>query len=260
MTAPRLIAFDLDDTLAASKSPVSPRMAQALARLLAVRPVCVISGGAPPQFRDQLLSRLPAQTNLADLHLMPTCGTQYLRHDGTQWREVYAQGLDERLKARVAASLEARARELGLWEPDERVHGDRIEDRGSQITFSALGQNASPEDKRAWDPTGTKRLTLRAAVAADVPELSVRAGGSTSLDITEMGVDKAFGLRRLSEFTGIGLDEMLFVGDRLDEGGNDYPVVALGVPTLAVTGPDDTLAQIDALISRLGATTRKDEA
>ncbi|MCL1840849.1 MAG: HAD-IIB family hydrolase [Propionibacteriaceae bacterium] len=257
MTQPRLIAFDLDDTLAASKSSISPAMAQALARLLAVRPVCIISGGAPPQFRDQVLSKLPDGIDLANLHLMPTCGTQYLRHDGTQWREIYAHALDAALKARVIASLEAHARALGLWEPDGRVRGERIEDRGSQITFSALGQQALPDDKRAWDPTGVKRLTLRAAVAADVPELSVRAGGSTSLDITEMGVDKAFGLQRLSEFTEIPLEDMLFLGDRLDEGGNDYPVVLLGVPVLAVTGPDDTLAQIDALVARL---TNKEDA
>jgi len=260
MTEPRLIAFDLDDTLAASKSAIGPAMARALANLLAVRPVCIISGGGPPQFEEQVLSRLPDDANLADLHLMPTCGTRYLRHDGTGWREIYAHSLDAALKAKVAASLETRARELGLWEPEERVRGERIEDRGSQITFSALGQEARPDDKRAWDPTGQKRLALRAAVAADVPELSVRAGGSTSIDITETGIDKAYGLARLSEMTGIALTDMLFLGDRLDEGGNDYPVALLGVPTLGVTGPDDTLAQIEALVARLRPTAKEDAA
>ena len=83
---PRLVAFDLDDTLAPSKSPVDPRMARLLGRLLDVMEVCVISGGRFEQFRDQLLSRLPAGSRLERLHLMPTCGTRYYRWDGARWR------------------------------------------------------------------------------------------------------------------------------------------------------------------------------
>jgi phosphomannomutase len=43
------------------------------------------------------------------------------------------------------------------------------------------------------------------------------------------------------------------VGDRLDEGGNDYPVKALGVECIAVEGWEDTAAHLDALIPRLAA-------
>ena len=254
MSLPRLIAFDLDDTLAESKSPITSDMAGLLAGLIDVRPVCVISGGQFSQFQTQVLDRLPVTTRWARLHLMPTCGTRYLRHDGQRWRQVYAHDLPAELRARAAASLERRARELRLWEPDAVVRGERIEDRGSQITFSALGQQAAPADKRAWDPGGDKRLALRAAVADDLPELSVRAGGSTSIDITEAGIDKGFGLRHLAQETGIPLGDMLFFGDRCDPGGNDYPVVELGVPVRAVTGPDDTARQIRVLLPALRDT------
>jgi len=251
MDHPRLVAFDLDDTLAESKAPISAEMAQALGDLLAQVPVCVISGGMWSQIARQVVDNLPPDAPLTNLHLMPTCGTRYLRHDGTAWHEVYSHPLDPGLRRRAIESLERRARELGLWEPDDAVWGDRIEDRGSQITFSALGQRAPAAAKRAWDPTGAKRLALRAAVAADVPELSVRAGGSTSIDITEAGVDKAFGLTRLTQTTGIPAAAMLFFGDRLDEGGNDYPVTRIGMPVRSVTGPEDTLQQVRALTAQL---------
>ena len=247
----RLVAFDLDDTLADSRSPLDPAMAVALKRLVELVPVGIISGGHFPQFADQILAYLPKGTNLANLTLLPTCGTRLLKYADGDWQQVYAYDLTTDEKDRVIASLRRRAIELGYWEPDQLVRGERIEDRGSQVTFSALGQKARLRDKRAWDPDGTKRHALRDAVAADVPDLEVAAGGSTSVDVTRKGVDKAYGIRQLSLQTGIPLSDFLFIGDRLEPGGNDYPVVRLGVATIAVTGWRDTLACITDLCYRL---------
>ena len=231
--SPRLIAFDLDDTLAPSKSPLDPRMADLLAQLLDRVEVCVISGGQFAQFKMQVIDTLPEipDAALAKLHLMPTCGTQYFRFE-SEWIQVYAQNLTKDEKDRALSAVEVTARELGYWEPD--TWGPILEDRGSQITFSALGQAAPVASKVAWDPTGEKKNRLRESVQALLPDLEVRSGGSTSIDITRQGIDKAYGMTRLSELTGISLDEMLFIGDRLDPDGNDYPVKVLGVPTHAV--------------------------
>ncbi len=258
---PRLVAFDLDDTLAPSKSPMPPQMAAALRDLLEVVPVCVISGGQIGQFHEQVVSRLGADDDkLSRLHLMPTCGTRYYTHKPGQpaaaegWQMVYANDLSQDQKERAQAVLEARARQLGLWE--DKTWGPVLEDRGSQITFSALGQQAPLEAKRAWDPTGEKKSWLRDAVAAELADLEVRSGGSTSVDITLKGVDKAYGMRKLAGVTGIGLSEMLFVGDRLDPQGNDYPVKALGVACHAVTGWQDTAEYVSSLAARLAQKAR----
>lgn len=249
----RLVAFDLDDTLAESKSAIKPEIGLALARLLGVTQVAIISGGALPQFEAQVLGRLPDGADLGHLHILPTCGTRYMHFADGAWRDVYRHYLTDGEKAAAIASLTKRAKQLGLWEPDDKLSGGRIEDRGSQITYSALGQEAAPAVKRAWDPTGAKRHALRDAVAADLPELSVGAGGSTSIDITRHGVDKAYGMKALAAQTGIPLDEMVFVGDRTEPGGNDYSVVQLGVRTIPVTGWCDTLAVIDKLCEQMGA-------
>src|SRR5699024_941401 len=140
-------------------------------------------------------------------------------------------------------------RRLGLWA--EHTWGPILEDRGSQITFSALGQAAPLAEKKAWDPTGARKESLRAAVAELLPGLEVRSGGSTSVDITRKGVDKAYGMTRLAEQTGVPLDDMLFIGDRLDEGGNDYPVKALGVECEAVTGWEETVVLVRELVLAL---------
>jgi len=234
-----LVAFDLDDTLAPSKSSLDPRMATLLAELLAVVEVCVISGGQFGQFESQLIAGLPASAAplFSRLHLLPTCGTQYYRW-ASGWQQQYAENLTAEQTQLALSVMERGARQLGLWE--SRTWGPILEDRGSQVTFSALGQDAPVAEKKSWDPTGAKKESLRAAVADLLPELEVRSGGSTSIDITRKGIDKAYGMRKLAALTGIPIERMLFVGDRLDPGGNDYPVKATGVRTFAVEGWQDT--------------------
>ncbi|QYF73743.1 HAD-IIB family hydrolase [Cryobacterium sp. PAMC25264] len=248
---PRLVAFDLDDTLAPSKSPIDQRMATLLVRLLEVAEVCVISGGQFAQFSMQVIDNLAGvdDSALARLHLMPTCGTQYYRHQSGDWEQVYAENLTDDQKQRALAAVETTARELGYWETE--TWGPILEDRGSQITFSALGQAAPVASKTKWDADGAKKTALREAVQALLPDLEVRSGGSTSVDITRRGIDKAYGMTRLAELTGIPLADMLFIGDRLDENGNDYPVKALGVDCVAVENWEDTASVLDDLIPTL---------
>lgn len=250
--APLLVAFDLDDTLAPSKSPIDPRIGELLVALAERVKVAVISGGQLAQFKAQLVDRLPASAEavLSNIHLLPTCGTQYYRIHSDGIETIYARSLSDDEKTRALAAVEEEARKLGLWE--ENTWGDILEDRGSQITFSALGQSAPLEAKTAWDPTGAKKNSLRKAVAERIPDLEVRSGGSTSVDITHRGIDKAYGMRQLAEQTGISLDDMLFVGDRLDVDGNDYPVLAMGVECHAVEGWEDTADYLEQLIPTLG--------
>lgn len=253
MPTPRLVAFDLDDTLAPSKSAIDPRIGELLIALAERVEVAIISGGQLEQFRLQVVDRLPEASLdvLSHIHLLPTCGTQYYRIQAEGITTVYAHALTDDEKSRALAAVEAEARRLGLWESE--TWGEILEDRGSQITFSALGQRAPLAAKTAWDPTGAKKNALREAVAAVIPDLEVRSGGSTSVDITHRGIDKAYGMRQLSEQTGIALEDMLFFGDRLDPDGNDYPVLTLGVPCRAVEGWEDTAGQLEQLAPTLPA-------
>ncbi|MFE7844140.1 HAD-IIB family hydrolase [Microbacterium sp. NPDC057407] len=251
MKTPRLVAFDLDDTLAPSKSAIDPRIGDLLVALAERVEVAIISGGQLAQFTAQVVDRLPDASAgaLSRLHLLPTCGTQYYRLTADGVVTVYAHSLTDDQKTRALTAVEEEARRLGLWEAE--TWGDILEDRGSQITFSALGQRAPLDAKTAWDPTGEKKNALRAAVAERLPDLEVRSGGSTSVDITHRGIDKAYGMRQLAAQTGIELDDMLFVGDRLDPDGNDYPVLAMGVACQAVDGWEETADFLDGLIPTL---------
>ncbi|KAL4780051.1 HAD-like domain-containing protein [Aspergillus varians] len=133
----------------------------------------------------------------------------------------------------------------------EKAWGERIEDRGSQITFSALGQQAPLTEKEKWDPDFAKRRVIQADLRQWLPDMSVNMGGATSVDFTKKGVDKAYGLRRLSEHSRTALEEMVFVGDAIFPGGNDYPAFELGLKTVKVKNPDGTLAAIAGIVACL---------
>lgn len=243
----RLVAFDLDDTLAPSKSRLDPEMAELLGELIIRVPVCIISGGRFEQFSAQVLDALDTSADLADLHLMPTCGTQYFQWSDSGWNQVYSEDLTDAQKSAVIDALTAGEAELGFTDP--QTWGPKIEDRGSQITFSALGQQAPVDAKKAWDPTGAKKEALREFVAVRVPELEVRSGGSTSVDVTRKGVDKSYGMEKIKTELGLTNADILFVGDRLDEGGNDYPVKAMGIGCVAVQEWQQTAIFVRGLIA-----------
>lgn len=250
----KLIAFDLDGTLAPSKSHLPDRIAELLEQLLTHYEVCVISGGKFGQFETQLLSGLQLEpAKLKKLHLMPTCGTQYYTHGISTWEQVYAENFTDDEKAKIITALEEGIDHLAYRE--KRVYGDIIEDRGSQITFSALGQDIVAELgdegvalKEAWDPTTEKKNKLRDLVAGKIPQFEVRVGGGTSIDITKPGIDKAYGMNKLMNMLQLSREDILFLGDRLAEGGNDYPVKAMGIDSIEVSQWEDTALVLEGII------------
>jgi HAD superfamily hydrolase (TIGR01484 family) len=244
-----LVAFDLDGTLATSKQPLLESMGEALADLLAVAHVAVISGGDWPQFQKQVASRLPARADLSKLWLMPTTGTKLYQHKDREWRATYAELFADDQKKEILEAFDAALEATGF--KPEKTWGERIEDRGSQITFSALGQEAPITEKEVWDPLFAKRKVIQADLLKRLPDLSINMGGTTSIDITRKGVDKGYGLKRLSAASEIPLDQMMFIGDAIFPGGNDYPAKELGLPTVQVQDPNGTLAAIAAIIACL---------
>jgi HAD superfamily hydrolase (TIGR01484 family) len=252
----RLIVFDLDGTLAESKSPLDAALAGLLEDLLAIVRVAVISGGAWPQFETQLLPGLSPGSRLGELFLLPTCGTRLYVFDDA-WRLESSEDFTRKERAAIMEALRTTARELRL--DDLPQWGDRIEDRGGQITLSALGQQAPLDVKKAWDPDLAKRRSLQARLMQLIPGFGVQIGGSTSIDVTRKGVDKAYGLKKLRDRLGIPTRGMIFVGDALFPGGNDHPAIGTGAVCIAVANPRDTKLVIETIIACLNGDLLVDD-
>jgi len=240
-----LIVFDLDGTLAPSKSAIDDEMGSLLRGLLDVEKVAIISGGDFPQFQEQVLGHLPPGSNVAKLSILPTSGTKYFTYDG-QWRKLYSDDLTDDEKRKIEDALNQAVTQSG-FQPQESW-GERIEDRGTQITYSALGQQAPLEAKAKWDPDFAKRQKIKSILDGLLPNFSVRLGGTTSIDVTRPGIDKAYGIRKLRDVLNIPIAQMLFIGDALFPGGNDYPAKEAGADSIQVRDPDECKRVIETII------------
>ncbi len=247
----KLIVFDLDGTLAESKTAIDEEMAKIFSALINVAKVAIISGGDWPQFEKQVLTHLPKGKLLKHLSILPTCGTKFYQYKAG-WKKLYSEDFTDDEKKKIITSLNAAVEEQGF--KPKKIWGEQIEDRGSQITYSALGQEAPLNAKREWDPGFAKRKKIKMALSKTIPEFSVNLGGTTSVDITKPGIDKAYGIKKLKEILNIKKKEMIFIGDAIFPGGNDYPAKETGVTSICIKDPNETKRVIQGIIACLDKT------
>ncbi|HTC52621.1 MAG TPA: HAD-IIB family hydrolase [Steroidobacteraceae bacterium] len=244
----KLVIFDLDGTLAESKAAIDAEMAQLLDNLLGLVKVAVISGGDWQQFETQVLAHLGQDERLSNLSLLPTCGTRFYRY-AQHWELLYAEDFTAGEKAKILDALQRAM--AGAGDRPQRVWGEIIEDRGSQITYSALGQLAPLPQKKQWDPDSAKRKQMITDLESLLPEFSVHLGGATSIDITQRGIDKGYGVRKLRDLLRIEIYQMIFIGDALFPGGNDFPAKQAGALSIQVRDPHETKRVIETITACL---------
>lgn len=235
----QLIVFDMDDTLTETKSKIDQEMLNLLYKLLKKKKVAIISGAKYEQIENQILKSLNCQEkDLENLYIFPTCATSFYAYKNG-WVNIYTEKIGEEDKEKIMLAF-SRAFKQARFVPPKKLHGKLIEDRGSQITFSALGQFAPVEQKKKWDSDKRKRIKIRKFLLEYIPHLEVLVAGTTSIDVTKKGIDKGYGIKQMEKYLNIPKDKMLFFGDALEEGENDYPVKQAGVDCVAASGPEDT--------------------
>ncbi|KND48791.1 MAG: phosphomannomutase [Parcubacteria bacterium C7867-003] len=238
----KAIVCDLDGTLAKSKSSLTPEMSEVICKLLPNYNFVVVSGGAYSQFQKQFLSNFNCPKELLkNLYLFPTMGSTCFVYDleTDSWKQLYDEQFTELEKREIIEALNSAILECGIDVSDP--FGEIIEDRGSQITFSGRGQNAPIEVKVVWDHDQIKRRAMVESLMKKIPQYEISIGGTTSVDITRKGVDKAYAIGKIKELLKIGVEDIIFIGDALFKGGNDSPVKRTGVDYVQADGPDETL-------------------
>ena len=235
----RALIADIDDTICPSTKPVHPEMAREIDRIIASgRLFAFISGSTLDQLYAQLAPYLTQP-----FHILAASGTHYatVTYKGGKpvREEKYQHGFDAAERAEILAAFEALLAQTQV--KSLTTMEDQLQDRGSQITLSALGRNAPEQAKRGFDPDGSRRREWVAILRQRLGgRFSMRIGGTSSIDITPLGVDKAWGIRRFLELHGILPSEALFFGDKLDPLGNDYPALQV-VDCMAVRDEKHTL-------------------
>ncbi|WP_017258838.1 HAD-IIB family hydrolase [Pedobacter arcticus] len=253
----KLIIFDLDGTLAKSKSAIDIEMAGHLSALLKVVHVAIISGGDWSQFEKQILDHLTRKDLQRKLSILPTCGTKFYQYKES-WQQLYAENFTDTEKTKIIDKLNQAVKDAGL--DIKKTWGEQIEDRGSQITFSALGQKAPLAEKKDWDSDFSKRKKIKNTLDKSLQQFSITMGGTTSVDITKAGIDKAYGIHKLEEVLDIKISEMIFIGDALFEGGNDHPAKKTGVACIQVRDSEETKRVIETMVACLNGNSKREKA
>lgn len=237
----KLIVFDLDGTLTESKSDMDSEMAGLLKKLLEKKMAAIIGGGKYETFQKQFLAKLDASPELLkNLFIFPVTATVFYKYGPRGWEEVYRESLSKEEKEKVLAAFEKTFQELNYKHPD-KIYGELIEDRGGEITFSALGQESPLEAKEKWNKENRDiRAKMEETLQKLLPDIEVKVAGLTSIDVTRKEVDKAYGIRQMEKYLGVPIKEMLFVGDDFSHEGNDEPVLKTGVLSFEVKGVEET--------------------
>lgn len=259
----KVLSFDVDQTLNVAKTPIPDNIADLLIGCLrADFKICPISGQKFDQFLVQIVDRLVERgatpKDLENLHLFVAQGTQYYKYADNDWQQVYSFPLTDSQVQKITSAIESAAKELNYWEADKLQPGDEIiENRLSQVTFSALGQKAGTKEKYAWDPDCKKREAIVKRAKELAPEFDYEIGGTTSINAITPGMNKVFGMTHLMEELNVEKSDILYFGDMTQPGGNDYPVVQMGIDTITVRSHEDTAF---ALRGILGVTNHFSEA
>ncbi|PIN93479.1 hypothetical protein COU54_02805 [Candidatus Pacearchaeota archaeon CG10_big_fil_rev_8_21_14_0_10_31_24] len=236
----QFLVFDVDNTITESCSEITDEMAGILNKLR--EEIVFISGTHAFELKRMVSSKLNRKH-----HLLANVGTHYLLVYPDKEEEIYYETLDEEEKKEIILSLKKLKEEYKLLPLTSEE--DQIQDGGSQITFSILGRNAPREMKESYDKDKEKRkkfvIFLGKIPGNEKYEFGI--GGTTSIDITKKGNDKGTSLEKFMENHHLLRDELLFFGDQLSPGGNDYSVIKTGIKCIEVKNPEETMRILEKL-------------
>jgi HAD superfamily hydrolase (TIGR01484 family) len=252
----KLIVFDLDGTLTDSKTPIKADMIATIGKLLAKKRMAVIGGGSWKQFQWQFVKYLKYRRELLEnLYLFPTTSMSFYRHQRGGWKNIYKKTISAAELKAIKKAFDTAYKKLGYEHPP-KVYGEVLENRESQVTFSPLGQDVVTvlgkkglRMKEEWRKKNEKmKVKIANMVQKQLPNLEVRRGGITSIDVTKKGIDKAYGVRKIEKTLHVPIKDMLFVGDALYKGGNDAAAKKTGVRTVQTSGPKETKKIIESVL------------
>lgn len=241
-TLPTAVIFDLDDTLAESFTPPSERILEKLSRLSRKTTVAIMSGADFDRMKRDIITRLP---NPSLFYIFSDNASHCHVYREGAWEEAYSFPLQDAEKVRIQDALRDAIAETAVYDGPVTA---RFVDHGRSFALAALPKNATQDEKRAWDPDGTKRHMLAASIREKLPDFHILISGKSTIDVVRAGISKAYGVEWLANELATTPASMLFIGDGFYAGGNDAIVIPTGIQTRVTHGPNETEEYIDSLL------------
>ena len=239
------LIFDLDGTLAPSKSAPLPEMKETFCEALKHFDIAIVSGAIFTQFIKQFVGHLPC-SDFSKLVLLPTNGAAMYVFENGGWKCLEDHKLSDGEVVEITKAIDDAMEKFNI--PKTTEYGIQTENRGPQVTFSGCGQEAPIPVKEKWDPDMSLRTKIAEYLRPLLSEFEVRVAGMTSVDVTRKGMDKAYAVRKILSYWKCEPKDVLYVGDALYPGGNDELAATVGEPTFKVKDPIETEKLLRELI------------
>ncbi len=237
-----VIIADVDETICEPAQQISSRLAEEINTIISKGITVAFISGTPTAELQRMISSAVTQEH----HLLANTGSSYSIQKNGSSTLMYSYALTAAEKTEIKEALQKLIVEYGI--KTLTTAEDQLQDRGTQITLSALGRHAPLELKKQFDPQGEKRTSWVQFLRKYLPQQSyeITIGGTTSVDITRKGLDKEWAIREFMKINNLSPEQVVFIGDKIYPGGNDYPASKV-VDCIAVKNPEDTLKKLKLL-------------
>jgi len=212
----RIFMFDVDGTLTPSRLQMTEEFAKFFDKWSERNKYYLVTGSDLDKTKEQLPI---AYIDKAEA-IFTCCGNQ-------MWRDnelIYDNKFE--LTSKLKNSLEV----ILMSSQYPHRYGNHIEDRGSMVNFSIVGRNCTQEQREhffKWDEEKDERKKISLFLKHKFKDLDAVLGGQISIDIYPKGKDKSQIFDVIKQDRLTTPDEYVFIGDRTEKGGNDYPLALL---------------------------------
>ena len=212
----RIFIFDIDGTLTPSRLRMTEEFAKFFDKWSSKNKYYLVTGSDLDRTKEQLPI---AYIDRAEA-IFTCCGNQMWRDDELIYDNKFnpPKDLIEYLERKVLKS-----------EYPNRC-GNHIEDRGSMVNFSVVGRDCTQEQREdyfEWDKAMGERNITCMEIKGTYPGIDAVVGGQISIDIYPKGNDKSQVLNVIEQERLVPPNEYIFIGDGIQNGGNDYPLAEL---------------------------------
>jgi phosphomannomutase len=206
----RIFMFDIDGTLTPPRLPMTEEMVEMFKGFCERNRVILVTGSD----MSKVVEQVPKEIRDLVEGIYTCSGNAYTVGDNIIYENEF----------RPPEELIALLEDWKNYSHYPVKTGEHLEYRDGMLNYSTVGRNCTQqerEDYEVWDDKNGERAILRERILNMFPSLDCAIGGQISIDIYPRGLDKSQSYFRVK---GANPDHaIIFCGDRLMPGGNDYP-------------------------------------
>ena len=219
----RVFIFDVDGTLTPSRQKMTKEFKEFFQEWSKKNKFYLVTGSDLPKLQEQM-----DYMDIEAEGIFTCCGNQFWKPD-PHIVNISAELIYEN-KFKLPDHLDMFLKIILSQSKYPKRCGNHIEDRGSMVNFSIVGRDCNQEQREEyykWDKEKGERKIIAQAVKEKFPDLDAVIGGQISIDIYPKGNDKSQVLNVIEQERLVPPSEYIFIGDGIENGGNDYPLAEL---------------------------------